>query len=121
MRYMKMNAEQHMKKGLNTNNMKIEEEVLDYIRQRDDFDEFFENQDKECVKLLNDFSNQQKWIPVSERLPEQNNGLFSDRVLVELDNGFAITAYYDYELKQWTPSYQDVIAWQPLASPYKPE
>lgn len=58
----------------------------------------------------------QKWIPVSERLPE-NEGLY----LVSVENDhlrhYSKTAWFTVH-KNWF-SRQDVIAWQPLPESYK--
>ena len=74
-----------------------------------------------------------KWIPISERLPEPQkpnedfyNEHWSDFVLVCIDwwNGQKVidTAFYDFDEKEWV--YQgseesEVIAWKPLPEPYK--
>ena len=75
---------------------------------------------------------ERKWIPVTERLPDS-----PIRVLIQIDNGWIITAYYDYgyddENKFWwsvpdwdvdgdgtyaLPISNQVLAWQPLPEPY---
>ena len=75
----------------------------------------------------------QRWIPCSERLPDS-----PIRVLIQIDNGWIITAYYDYgyddENKFWwsvpdwdidgdgtyaLPISNQVLAWLPLPEPWK--
>ena len=76
-----------------------------------------------------------QWIPVTERLPDS-----PIRVLIQIDNGWIITAYYDYgyddENKFWwsvpdwdvdgdgtyaLPISNQVLAWLPLPEPWKGE
>ena len=65
------------------------------------------------------------WIPVSERLPEENS-----RVMICNSNGFVNLAeyknyfgsmkylQYDNVMGSWH-AYSEVIAWQPLPEPWK--
>lgn len=72
---------------------------------------------REAIKAL----EQDQWIPVSERLPEEEQ-----RVIVTLDNGDVLEALYGYG--EWALTSEDgyvdldgleVIAWMPLPDPYK--
>ena len=59
-----------------------------------------------------------KWIPVSERLPENRN----QEVLISLEWGIDIGRYSDGEWhSEWINHYDDgnVLAWMPLPEPYK--
>lgn len=61
-----------------------------------------------------------KWIPVSERLPENRN----QEVLISLEWGIDIGRYSDGEWhSEWINHYDDgnVLAWMPLPEPYKAE
>ena len=53
-----------------------------------------------------------KWIPVSERLPEED-----DLYLITFDNGEIDLVAFD----RGDFSYSGVIAWMPLPQPYKAE
>ncbi len=71
----------------------------------------------------------QGWIPVTERLPELF-GNTSDTVLVCCSNGFQYMAFWCDD-EQWRfcecgtakepVKWTNIIAWQPLPEPYKPE
>lgn len=61
-----------------------------------------------------------KWIPVSERLPENHN----QEVLISLKWGIDIGWYSDGEWhSEWINHYDDgnVLAWMPLPKPYVEE
>jgi hypothetical protein len=66
---------------------------------------------------------QTRWIPCSERLPEEDGdylvttkwkGSYSGNVYIETH-----VAYYRKKSKEW--DYVDIIAWMPLPEPYKEE
>ena len=69
-----------------------------------------------------------KWIPVSERLPEEDqcilvtvNGRYKN---VTFDNAIQLACYYEEEgwvIEEW-PEWENpnVIAWMELPEPYKP-
>lgn len=52
----------------------------------------------------------QRWIPVSERLPEENTSY-----LVTVKQGYIMIAIWCGNPKYW----RNVIAWMPLSKPYK--
>ena len=69
-------------------------------------------------KGYEDGLNADKWIPCSERLPEESgNYIVCGKYVTWVANWFCDT-WWDIEKKcRWT----NVIAWQPLPKPYKPK
>ena len=63
---------------------------------------------EEIIKAL-----EQRWIPVSERLPEDENKDY----LVCLDDGYIATIMYD-GFGKWLIDDAEIIAWIPLPEPY---
>ena len=53
-----------------------------------------------------------RWIPVSEKLPEENGGY-----LVTVKRGYVTTALWVGNAENW----KEVTAWMPLPEPYKAE
>lgn len=51
-----------------------------------------------------------RWIPVSEKLPEENGGY-----LVTVKRGYVTTALWVGNAENW----KEVTAWMPLPEPYK--
>lgn len=77
-----------------------------------------------------------KWIPVAERLPQENEpaGEVCDQVQVLLSDGFVTTGWCNRHTKLWWHlpygdthfvgydyEHTPVVAWQPLAKPPKGE
>ena len=72
-----------------------------------------------------------RWIPTSERLPENKSGSeYYDSVIVTLDNGRVTEGCYVDRYEEWWVDAEDgehysinatgnVIAWMPLPEPYK--
>ena len=87
---------------------------------------------KSIVDLLNDLPSAQRWIPVSERLPEPNN-VYKDVLsyyLVQNEYGDMMVATFikfPGGARVWQQIYQygaimeDIVAWMPLPEPWKGE
>ena len=83
------------------------------------------------LRRLPSVQPEQRWIPCSERLPEEDNWLggsgrqFSDEVLVSVVNydnediWIYISQTIDGEWALELPSHFKIIAWMPLPEPYK--
>ena len=69
---------------------------------------------KYVFELMQKYANKPKWIPVSERMPTENDANMYSKVLSQKENGDIITMFF-YQV-----TYQDFISWQPLPEPYKP-
>lgn len=75
----------------------------------------------------------QEWIPVKERLPEEDHWLggsgkqFSDEVLISITNREEADAWSDISQTidgEWgleLPRYCKITAWKPLPEPYREE
>ena len=81
----------------------------------------------ECLKMTTEALEQQqkeKWVPVTERLPEESDTYFV--TVHDEDLGFTTAfAYYLEHENRWSLDDEwidgPVIAWMPLPEPYKPE
>ena len=108
--------------------MDYEETELDpeEVERINDFDK---SQSGKMLKKLNEEQRKHRWIPVSERLPEEDqcilvtvNGRYKN---VTFDNAIQIACYCEEEgwvIEEW-PEWENpnVIAWMELPEPYKPE
>lgn len=74
-------------------------------------------------------TNVGKWIPCSERLPEDKYAEYYETVNISLTDGTVTSGCYINIDKEWWGDITDgsyekitdkVIAWQPLPDPYKP-
>ena len=70
------------------------------------------------------------WIPVSEKLPEENDGKYYPILNVSTSYGAVKRGFYRVRYKEWyiysemhgefiKAEDKEVIAWQPLPEPYK--
>ena len=76
------------------------------------------------IALCKDNNSETKWVPVTERLPEED-GTYLVTVRDE-DLGFTTDyAYYSTDDNQWSLDDEwldgDIVAWMPMPEPYKPE
>lgn len=85
---------------------------------------------KYILTLLDkEFTNEDKWIPCSERLPNEEECQENDNRFVVTDGNRSYQRYFDYKEQQFVEpmhrntfnTYYDrcVIAWQQLPEPYK--
>ena len=85
---------------------------------------------KEIIRSHMDEVENNGWIPVEERLPEAEGKPFYDMQLVTIEDGEVCLGVYHNEEKEWWTrrnegekrytNKHDVVAWQPLPEPYKP-
>ena len=92
-----------------------------------------EEEQNKVLEILN-----RRWIPVSERLPEEHKTIIdtdvfddpSEEVLVQMKSGYMKVSRYwgsreRYKDRPWIdlsyPTTDEVIAWMPLPEPYKAE
>lgn len=83
--------------------------------------------ERERDRILNALDREVKWIPVSERLPEEQitigEYVFSKNVLGT--EGFTIRkAYYNYTTKEWFDGNEEmewtgITHWMPLPEPFQ--
>ena len=93
--------------------------------------EYIEQMDAE--ESVTDTNIGSKWIPCSERLPEEDKmSEYYESVIVTLDNGRVVNGCYRNTDEEWWVDAEDgekysinvtghVIAWCPLPEPYKGE
>lgn len=99
----------------------------------------FEDGFNESISIVNQLAEEYKsnlsekltgWIPVTERLPEIGENEFYPDVIITDKNGVVEIAIYNEQDEEWyvmdiySEEYEvkkDVVAWQPLPEPYKPE
>lgn len=108
----------------------LAEEYKDKYVMRETLNQYMWERDI-AVSQLRDlgygFGEKVGWIPCSERLPELNEELFSDDLLVSFkdSNDFKI-AFYDGNKNKWylrssVPYIGEVLAWQTLPPAYQPK
>ncbi len=64
---------------------------------------------------LSSSENPSRWIPVSERLPEEA-GMY----LCSYDDDDVGTSYFDIRMNEFNILHEQVTAWMPLPKSYKP-
>ena len=70
---------------------------------------------KQILDDVPSVENKGEWIPVSERLPEENTKVY----LACCDDGYISSIMYDSG--RWLINGTNIIAWMPLPEPYKGE
>lgn len=80
-----------------------------------------EEEYSKMAKELAELRQQNRWIPVSERLPDYNEEvLITDGKYVTIDERYFLENTEDGEAYTWDINgWDDVIAWMPLPEPYK--
>lgn len=72
----------------------------------------------DVIHMLQDMpTSEEKWIPVSEKLPESKEVLVTVRDTHEGGSFVSIDRYWPYS-REWFNNDQDVIAWMELPEPY---
>ena len=80
--------------------------------------------EEECSKMakeLAELRQQNRWVPVSERLPDYNEEvLITNGKYVTIDTRYFLENTEDGEAYTWDINgWDDVSAWMPLPEPYK--
>lgn len=97
---------------------------LNSIKQyyNDDYDEAyvgFDAEDNEAIDMAIKALKQTRWIPVSEKLPEDGTwNLFTDGNKISIERYKADAIDHFYPNGRWF-SLDEAIAWMPLPEPYR--
>lgn len=80
-----------------------------------------EEEYSKMAKELAELRQQNRWVPVSERLPDYNEEvLITNGKYVTIDTRYFLENTEDGEAYTWDINgWDDVIAWMPLPEPYK--
>lgn len=104
------------------------QKVLDMMRKIEFYIKRNYSNDAKLIGLVGEINkyiksgNQQRWVPVNERLPE-----VKEKVLVTHRSGVAIASLYDSESQIWIANggkphrLKTVTAWQKLPERYRKE
>lgn len=71
---------------------------------------------KEALDMAIKALEQTRWIPVSERLPEEA-GMY----LCSYDDDDVGTSYFDIRMNEFNMLHEQVTAWMYIPEPYQPE
>lgn len=79
---------------------------------------------KEIIRSHMDDAENDGWIPVSERLPEENGGYLTTVKELNYEEHVTISFFDKYDMRGWQHVHmlaEKVTAWKPLPEPYKGE
>lgn len=105
------------------------EERLDLLKQIEkdihvcSLESTFLDDAKSCAihSAIEELEQEPKWIPVSERLPEDGTwNLFTDGKNISVERYKSDAIDHFYPNGRWF-SLEEVIAWMPLPKPYEPQ
>ncbi len=80
--------------------------------------------DRQTILDLPSAQPEQRWIPVTERLPEKPKNYPNCKIsrtyfLVSLESGCVTTLGYEFDRDEWQIVGSPVVAWMPLPEPYR--
>lgn len=95
----------------------------DYIREKLALDNYCKGVE-DVLNILENMKQVQKWIPVTERLPEESDDYLITNIAGDVEMAyFAHPKDYAISKGEWREIWyeDDVIAWMPLPKSYKEE
>ena len=103
------------------------EEAIEILYQYSVRDMTYPKEDIEAFELaIKALEQEPKWIPVSERLPEENKTVMASTKFgvypeVRYSKEYGWEWAYEAGADYWTELKATVTAWTPLPSPYDPQ
>lgn len=87
---------------------------------------------KKIIRSHMDEAENDGWIPVEERVPEETTGRYYPKMIVTTSYGAVTWGFYRVMDKQWyiysnihnefvKAGDKEIVAWKPLPEPYKPK